>query len=60
MSHDSLPEDLFEVLWHDDALGKGSLTHFSKKKNSFLGNIDPIWLKIKQPTPLEIFRNILA
>ena len=35
MSHDSLPEDLFEVLWHDDALGKGSLTHFSKRKFHF-------------------------
>ena len=40
MSHDSLPEDLFEVLWHDDALGKGSLTHFSKK-NFIFGQYRP-------------------
>ena len=36
--HDSLSEDLFEVLWHDEALDKSSLSHFSKKI-SFLGNL---------------------
>ena len=59
MSHDSLSEDFFEVLWHDEVLDKSSLKHFSKQ-SSFLGNIDPIWLKITQPTALKSFRNILA
>ena len=31
MSLDSLSDDLFEVLWHDEALNKSSLIHFSKK-----------------------------
>ena len=31
LSHVSLSEDLFEVLWHDEALDKSSLRHFSKK-----------------------------
>ena len=31
LSHDSLSEDLFEVLWHDEALDKSSFTYFSKK-----------------------------
>ena len=33
MSHDSLSEDLFEVLWYYEAqkTDKSSLTHFSKK-----------------------------
>ena len=30
-SHDSLSEDLFEVLWHDEALEKRNLSYFSKK-----------------------------
>ena len=32
MSHDSLSEDLFGVLWHDEAqqMDKSSLTHFSE------------------------------
>ena len=38
MSHDSLSEDLFEALWHDEALDKSSLSHFSEEI-SFLGNI---------------------
>ena len=59
MSHDSLSEDFFEVLWHDEVLDKSSLSHFSKKI-SFLGNIGPIWLTITQPIALKIFRDILA
>ena len=35
MSHDSLFEDLFEVLWRDEALDKSSLSHFSKKNFLF-------------------------
>ena len=45
MYHDSLSEDLFEVLWHDEALDKSSLTHFSKRI-SFLGNISPFGSKL--------------
>ena len=59
LSHDSLSEDLFEVSWHDEALDKSSPSHFSKKKFLF-GQYGPIWLKITQPTALEVFRNILA
>ena len=43
--HDSLSEDLFEVLWHDEALDKSSLTHFSKRI-FFLGNISPFGSKL--------------
>ena len=31
LSHDSLSENIFEVLCHDEALDKSSLSHFSKK-----------------------------
>ena len=34
MSHDSLSEDLFGVLWHDEAqqIDKSSLSHFSESQ----------------------------
>ena len=59
MSHDSFSESVFEVLQHDEALDKSSLSYFFEKI-SFLGNMDQIWFKVAQPTALEIFRNILA
>ena len=59
MSHDSLPKELSEVLWYDEALEKSSFSYFSEQL-SFLSNIGPIWLKITQPTALEVFRNVLA
>ena len=31
LSDDSLSEDLFEILWYDEALDKSNLSHFSKK-----------------------------
>ena len=59
MSHDSLSEDLFEVLWHHEIqkIDEISLSNFSK--NLFWrGNMDPIWPKITQSyitsTALEI------
>ena len=49
MSHDSLSEDLLEVLWHDETqqINKSSASHFSKKIY-FCGNMGSIWPKITQ------------
>ena len=38
--HDSLYEDVFKDFWHDEALDKSSISHFSKKI-SFSENIGP-------------------
>ena len=65
LSDDPLSENLFEVLWHDEALyvDKSSINYFSKKI-SFWSDMGPIWPKITQAyitlTALEIFRNILG
>ena len=45
LSRDSLSKDFFKYLWHDEALDKSSLSHFSKKI-SFLGNIGSFGSKL--------------
>ena len=48
MSHDSLLEDLFEFLWHNEALEKSSLSHFSKKSplEQYWPNLAQIYLTL--------------
>ena len=53
MSHDSLSEDLFEVLLHDEALAKSSLRHFFQK-NFLFGQNGPNMAQNYKPIALEV------
>ena len=49
MSHDSLSDNFFEILWHNAAqyLDKSNLVNF-QNKISFWSNMGTSWPKIKQ------------